>query len=540
MPPAARRRRGDARDRETAREIERKLDVTGDFVMPDLTAVPGVTGVGTARVDNLDAIYYDTADRALLRRRIALRRRTGGPDAGWHLKRQTGADERSELRLPAGRAGLIPAQLQAEIAAVVRGATVAPVARVRNHRLAHPVLGMAGQVLAEIAVDDVTALRPAAGAGRWTGGETWHEVEVELVEGELTLLGALVDVLVANGATPSPHASKLGRALGVSNPDGAGSPSRRSGRQARDGEAAAELHRYLARQFELILSWDPQVRTDQPDAVHQLRVAARRIRSALATFRPLLDEATARALNDELRLLGRHLAPARDTEVIHAKLRAELAGLTELTELTGLTGLTGPAGDAVIGPIAARIDETFDARYRVAHDAAVAALDDPQYFAVLDHLEAVLADPPWRAEARRSADRLLPELLARSGERVRRAHRHAAGLDGAARDEGLHEVRKLAKRTRYSAEVLRHRQPKQTRAWVTGMTQLQEVLGEQHDSVVITAELLALAGAAQAAGEPSFGYGVLYQRERDRGAAAEAGYAAAWREARAVIRPSSR
>ncbi|NEA06535.1 CYTH domain-containing protein, partial [Streptomyces sp. SID10116] len=71
---------------ETKREIERKYDVKAGTELPDLTGVTGVAGVVDKGTADLDAVYWDTPDQRLAAASITLRRRTGGHDAGWHLK----------------------------------------------------------------------------------------------------------------------------------------------------------------------------------------------------------------------------------------------------------------------------------------------------------------------------------------------------------------------------------------------------------------------------------------------------------------------
>ncbi len=536
-------------------EVERKLEVPAGFEVPDLSGVTGRTGVpgaarrGQTRVDELEAVYLDTTDLRLLARRITLRRRTGGPDAGWHLKRPARDGERTELRLPLGRATVVPTELVHQVAAIIRGEPLQPVVRMRTRRLVHPVLDGSGRVLAEIAVDEVAASRPATTTPRlrWAPPQLWREVEVELVEGDTALLSALVAALVEAGAAPSPHVSKLARALGGSGEPAAPGGSAAGRTTAEQDSAAARigdgprvdvgsrrsggavLGGYLSTQVARLLAWDPRTRADEPDALHQLRVTARRLRSVLTTFRPLLDRTVTDELRAELGWLGQQLAQARDCEVIRAHLLAQVTALEP---------------ELVKGPVAARIGETYDARYRQGHDDALAAMDTPRYYALLDRLESVVAEPPWTDAAGRRVEAELVPLLADTWRRLRRVHRRLVELgqhpDPVHRDELLHEIRKLAKRSRYAAEVLRSQATISASRWGQVMGELQEVLGEQHDSVVVRGQLLEVAAVAAAAGEDGFTYGVLYEQERQRGRQAEAVFAAVWRSTSRAMTPHRR
>ncbi|NBQ43136.1 MAG: CYTH domain-containing protein, partial [Mycobacteriaceae bacterium] len=66
-------------------ELERKYDVPDEAVSPSFEGLAAVARVETLPVQSLDAVYFDTADHALAARRVTLRRRSGGADAGWHL-----------------------------------------------------------------------------------------------------------------------------------------------------------------------------------------------------------------------------------------------------------------------------------------------------------------------------------------------------------------------------------------------------------------------------------------------------------------------
>ena len=194
-------------------EIERKFDVGPEFVVPDLAEVPGIATAGPPVVHDLVAVYHDTADLRLARARVSLRRRTGGPDEGWHLKLPAGAARR-ELHLPLGESdGGPPGQLRDAVAAILDGAPVVPVVTLRTRRVVRALEGADGRVLAEVADDTVAATVLPVAPGERPGERSWREVEVELVAGEESLLVAVGAVLVAAGARPSARASKLASAL---------------------------------------------------------------------------------------------------------------------------------------------------------------------------------------------------------------------------------------------------------------------------------------------------------------------------------------
>lgn len=192
-------------------EIERKYSVGADFVMPDLSGVPAVASVTGPRTYHLTAVYWDTPGFRLAAAHITLRRRTGGTDAGWHLKLPAGA-ERREVHAPleAGT-GTVPGELTALVPGVLGDLPVRPIARLQTARTVRHLRDGAGQVLAEVADDQVTGSLPEPGgaAGSWQVSSAWREVEVELGTGDTGLLAAAGQLLLAAGARPSPAASKL-------------------------------------------------------------------------------------------------------------------------------------------------------------------------------------------------------------------------------------------------------------------------------------------------------------------------------------------
>jgi inorganic triphosphatase YgiF len=200
-------------------ETEQKYDAAADFHLPDLSGLSVLEGRTKAtgrRRYYLSATYFDTDELDLIKNRITLRRRVGGPDEGWHLKTPVRKDTRQEVRTPLseGEVGSVPAQLAAQVQDVTAGRALHPIAILDTERTVVTLASQAGEPLAEVADDLVTATRldePGAEPVRW------REIEVELVEGAKAggLLEAAGQALREAGARPSPSASKLGRLLGT-------------------------------------------------------------------------------------------------------------------------------------------------------------------------------------------------------------------------------------------------------------------------------------------------------------------------------------
>ncbi|GAB1645141.1 CHAD domain-containing protein [Krasilnikovia sp. MM14-A1259] len=455
---------------ESATETERKYDVPADFELPPLTGVGGVSRASDAETHDLDATYFDTEDLRLARHRHTLRRRTGGSDAGWHLKTPGDGATRTEHRLPLDSGtDEVPGPLQAEVRAIVRDRALRPVARLRTRRLETPLRDADGHTLALVAQDVVTAETD-------TGEQHWTEVEVELVDGGRKVLTAVERALLAAGATPASGPSKLARALGDQLP-GTGAPE--------DGAPDPVLG-YARDQRDAIAAFDPGVRRGEPEAVHKMRVATRRLRSTLRTFRKWFPPQTAGPVVDELKWLAQLLGDVRDAQVQSHKLLAPLD--REGLEFTG---------------VGQRIRARLEDQETRGRAALTEALDGERYLRLLDVLDA-LVDAPAGGD----------------GDPRRRTRKTLAKADGLldqARADGvdaeLHDARKAYKRARYAVEVVAPAAGRPGAKLVKKLTALQDVLGAHQDSVVARELLRELAGAAHAAGEDGFPYGLLYARQ---------------------------
>jgi inorganic triphosphatase YgiF len=197
-------------------EIERKFDVDAGTAVPSWTQVPGVVSVTPGEERHLDALYLDTADLVLARSGVALRRRTGGPDAGWHIKGPLVDGARLELGWPLGEGEddeqRVPDAVRAELSQWTT-AELEPLARIVNDRTAYELLDDAGGVVAEFVDDHVRTVDLRAGDER-----EWHEWEIELGPAAPADREAFFDAVAraafAAGAGEASSASKLARALG--------------------------------------------------------------------------------------------------------------------------------------------------------------------------------------------------------------------------------------------------------------------------------------------------------------------------------------
>jgi CHAD domain-containing protein len=497
------------------RETERKYDVEPGFRLADLAKVPGVAKVSAPRVATLEAVYYDSDDFRLARRNITLRRRSGGSDDGWHLKLPVAAHVRDEIRRPLSDGDTVPDELADLVQVHLRGAALGPVARLCTTRTTRLLRDGSGEVLVEV-VDDAVSAQSPADAPDVT---RWREVEVELPAGssDTGLLDQVGDAVVLAGGRPALAASKLARALGPA--ARSATSDARSARRPKRGTPAGEvIGAYLRGQWDALLAADPLVRLDEPDSVHKMRVASRRLRSTLRTFEPLFDRDRARELENELRDLATALSGARDTEVLLDHFRGAAARL--------------PA-DLGQGTVMDRISERLGLEGDRSREEVLAALRGERYPRLVDDLDALIAGDDRPALARGKAGVVLPALVGKADRRLtRRVEAIASAEPGQARDVAHHQARKQAKRLRYAAEAVVAVFPAEARALAGVAEQAQEVLGAHQDATIARDLLLRWGIEARDAGDPAgFAFGVLLGREECRAVAAEQEFAELWKDA---------
>lgn len=276
------------------------------------------------------------------------------------------------------------------------------------------------------------------------------------------------------------------------------------------------VHRRLAEQVAELARRDRRIRGGRGGDVHQARVACRRLRSALATYGPVLDPAIIEHLRGELRWLGVALSTARDSRVVRDRL----------TDLVG-------EEDDVVGPVQQRLDASYGGLRAVADAELAATLESARYRDLLARLERLVSDPPWTDVARQDARDVVPGLVRQDWKRLRR---RVQALDGAEDlDRAFHEVRKCAKRLRYAAESLEPAWGRDAKRLRRAAKRLTVLLGERQDTVMSRADLVTLSAGAVAAGESGFTYARLQAREQSRADELDLAFDDAWRGVRRAM-----
>jgi len=432
--------------------------------------------------------YYDTDDLRLAAERTTLRRRHEEDDgAVWQLKLPR-AGGRLELEWDAPD-DVVPDQVRTIVAGLSRGRRLSAVATLRTQRSGVVVAGD-GVDLAEVVEDRVDVLKDGVVT------QSFEEIEVELLDGSPKALRRLVRSLRRAGAQDAGGRTKLSQALGR---DPAGIPEP-PGKGARRLLAAM-----LAEQYREILAHDPGTRLgSDPEELHDLRSAIRRLRAYLRAGRPLLDRAWADDLRASLKRAGRTLAEARDLDVMLAHIERDAAGLDE-PERTGARDLL----------------EILSERRDRAHERLVAELCAPGYVSTLNRVEVAVAAVRFdgKGSLRRAAEK-----------QHRRARRIATRLPDDPTDAQLHELRRAVRRSRYTAELAAACGTGGLGSYITRAKALQDVLGSHQDAVVAASVIRELdAEVHRPAGH--LAAETLIRVQADHRAAARREAARAWKRA---------
>jgi CHAD domain-containing protein len=212
------------------------------------------------------------------------------------------------------------------------------------------------------------------------------------------------------------------------------------------------------------------VEGNDPEAIHQARVATRRLRSDLRTFEPFLDERFAAQLRGELRWLGADLGAVRDIEVMRDRLRGHAASL--------------PVAEAdAVNYVLRRLDADREA----ARSTLLTSMRTSRYAQLREALADAALYPQFAASP---PDLTLTEVIHKRWRKLKHAQRK---LGHEPADDALHNIRIRAKRCRYAAEACVPALGRPATKFAKAMADVQDVLGEHHDAVVSLAWLAKTA-----------------------------------------------
>jgi len=456
----------------------------------------------------LDARFFDAHDLRLLRMGITFRHRTGegSADGRWTLKVPVPSEgvalDRLEIEVD-GPPGQPPDHLASAVRGALRGADLAEVAHLQTNRTVVAIRDPADRPLGALSDDLVSA---------FDGDEVgwrFREIEVEAALGApANVIDTVVDLLRAAGAGEPDNVPKLARALGPralapGDPDVPPVDKSSTIRAAFQDAIASSVRRLLLH--------DPVIRLDAgEEGVHQARVATRRLRSDLRTFRTLLDEEALAPLIEELRWLGGLLGSVRDADVLRRRLGEAVDGLEADSDQK--------AGRLLLD----RVDDGRKPYLTALHEA----LDSPRYLDLTQALVDLALTPPLLEGADRPARETYPELASRPWEHLRK---RVGELGKHPADAELHRVRILAKRARYAAEAASAVIPAAGRH-AAAIADLQSVLGDHQDAVVAE-QWLRDSIASEASPQEAFVAGLLVRDEEDLARKHRRAWSDAWADA---------
>ncbi|MXY88778.1 MAG: CHAD domain-containing protein [Dehalococcoidia bacterium] len=486
----------------------RVMEIEWQFIPDDLESVrewleqeaPEPFSIESLAQRELRDEYWDTTGWLVWRAGFACRTRRRGESAELTLKGLAGGEGHLRKRLeldepmdglgelagavahPAGEASMLLRRL-------VGPHPLRSVAALTTHRTTLGLSDAKGP-LGEIALDRTTV-------GEGSKSLDLLRVEVEVGEDAVARAEPFVAALRDGAGLRPAQSGKLAAALAAAGASPGWEPSPVGPMSIdRDSSLAEVAYAALRRGFLRLVEHEPLARLGEDiEGVHQMRVATRRLRAALKTFRDILPPALAEERR-ELRWLGRSLGEARDLDV--QRERFALAA-----------PLIGRKAAAAIGVI-------FEERRASTQEVVLAALDSERYVAMVETMSDLLRAGPTPGLGYEPA---LASALETIEEQRRRARRLGSAIDSKSPDADYHALRLKVRDLRYVLEFFAPLGGEAADAYVRQATRLQPLLGDHQDAVV-AADFHA--GLARDEGEHLGKAGVRAARELAANATAEA------------------
>lgn len=500
---------------ENAAVNEAREELEWQFAADDLEAVeswllehPAVSRTETQEISDT---YLDTADWTLYKAGYALRLRKSGNRAEVTMKSLSagagdGLRRRREISEPLPgwnltslrrASGTVGERLRA---LGVRRA-VQPIFEIHTRRQAFD-LTLGGGPSGEVALDNSAVSVPAAEDEQ---PAVLRRVEVEVESGFAEDFGEFVESLRAGCGLEEVPGSKFAAGLAASGLEPGGAPEKGPIKAKRSVPAAEFAFAVLRRQYELFRYHEPGSRLgEDPEELHDMRVASRRMRAALRLFQEVLPE-KAGELRQELRWVASALGEVRDLDVQLDSLERWRSGLAGEKDAAALDGLK----------------DALEKKRAKNREKMLRTLNSSRYAELVENLEAMLEEGPPDGGGR-PLRAVAPGIVESSYRRMRKA---GDRISEGSPPEDYHEVRKKARRLRYAVEFLRGVYGKPADAWIQTLKTLQDVLGDHQDTAVARENLRELALSSATAHGPElsphtvFVMGGIYRDYAEREAA---------------------
>ncbi len=418
------------------RERERKLTVAPDFRLPRLPGTP-------LPRRQLISTYYDTTAYDLAHARITLRHRVERGKKAWQLKIPLG-DDRQEIEVPDDKPDP-PASLRDLLIVHLGHRPLVPIMTLRVWRTGVLVRDRRRPV-AEVVLDNVTVVKDGRVIQRF------RELEIEQRQGNEASRRALERQMREAGASDHDGRPKLFRALSLPAPIPDEQPDPKA-------PIVDHLKWALAQHVGWLLAHDPGTRLGtEPESLHQLRVATRRLRAVLRTARPILLPTWVTTLEQELTWLSELLGPARDLDVQIAHFTEESAAL-----------------DARDRKLLTQFISHLRTQREAVQQMVVSELTGVRYVELIRRLQQA-AQAPSIVESPLT----VRQLAKREFMKLRKA---ISRLAPSPSDTALHTIRIKTKRARYAAELARSSVGKPASRFIKSARAAQDLLGLHQDAI---------------------------------------------------------
>jgi CHAD domain-containing protein len=418
------------------RERERKLTVAPNFRLPQLPGTP-------LPRRQLISTYYDTTAYNLAHARITLRHRVERGKKAWQLKIPLG-DDRQEIEVPDDKPDP-PASLRDLLIVHLGHRPLVPILTLRVWRTGVLVRDRRRPV-AEVVLDNVTVVKDGRVIQRF------RELEIEQRQGDEASRRALERQMREAGASDHDGRPKLFRALSLPAPTPAAQPDPKA-------PMVDSFKWALTQHVGWLLAHDPGTRLGtEPESLHQLRVATRRLRAVLRTARPILLLSWVTTLEQELTWLSKLLGPARDLDVQVAHFTEESAEL-----------------DARDRKLLAPFISHLRTQREAVQQTVVSELTSARYVELIRRLQQATQDPSVM-----ESPLTVRDLARQEFKKLRKA---ISLLTPSPSDAALHKIRIRTKRARYAAELARSSVRKPASRFIKSARAVQDLLGLHQDAI---------------------------------------------------------